>query len=83
MLLGAGRFDELRHRAGPRAFLDGAGPAAVGAIFGAALLLAPEALAEWWQPIVIVVSVLLLVRGRSSFTALAVGLGIGLVAGIA
>ena len=83
VMLGAGRFEELRHRPGPRAFLDGAGPAAAGAIFGAALLLAPEALAEWWQPIAIVTAAVLLLRGRSSFTALAVGLGIGLVAGVA
>ena len=83
VMLGAGRFEELRHRPAPRAFLDGAGPAAVGAILGAALLLAPQALQEWWQPIVIVIAALLLLRGRSSFTALAVGLAIGLVAGIA
>ena len=43
----------------------------------------PQALASWWQPIVIAVAALLLLRGRSSFVALAVGLGIGLVAGIA
>ncbi|HVN61831.1 MAG TPA: chromate efflux transporter [Gaiellaceae bacterium] len=83
VMLGAGRFEQLRHRPAPRAFLDGAGPAAVGAILGAALLLAPQALQEWWQPIVIVIAALLLLRGRSSFTALAVGLAIGLVAGIA
>ena len=83
MLLGAGRFEELRHRPGPRAFLDGAGPAAVGAIFGAALLLAPQAFAEWWQPIVVLIAAVLLLRGRSSFVALSAGLGIGLVAGIA
>ena len=83
VLLGAGRFEELRHRPGPRAFLDGAGPAAVGAIFGAALLLAPQAFSTWWQAIVIVVAVVMLVRGRGSFAALAMGLVVGLVAGIA
>ncbi len=82
VLLGAGRFEELRHRHGPRAFLDGAGPAAVGAIFGAALLLAPQAFETWWQPIAVVVAAGLLLRGRGSFVALATGLGIGLVAGI-
>jgi chromate transporter len=46
--LGAERFDRLRTDPAPRAFLDGAGPAAIGAIFGSAVLLA-EALSEAWQ----------------------------------
>ena len=48
ILLGAERFDRLRANAGVRAFLDGAGPAAIGAIAGAALPLA-LALSEPWQ----------------------------------
>jgi hypothetical protein len=79
VLLGAGLIEvALRLRS-----TSVAGPAAVGAILGAALLLAPRALATWWQPLVIAVAAVLLLRGRSSFTALAVGLGVGLVAGIA
>jgi chromate transporter len=46
--LGAGRFDRLRTDPKPRAFLDGAGPAAIGAILGAAVPLA-AALSEAWQ----------------------------------
>jgi chromate transporter len=42
------RFEQLRTSKGPRAFLDGAGPAAIGAIFGAAITLA-AALGEPWQ----------------------------------
>ena len=83
VMLGAGRFEELRQRPGPRAFLDGAGPAAVGAIFGAALLLAPQALATWWQPLVVVIAALLLLLGRSTFLALVLGLALGLAAGLA
>jgi chromate transporter len=48
ILLGARRFDQLRADARVRAFLDGAGPAAIGAIIGSAVTLA-RALAEPWQ----------------------------------
>jgi chromate transporter len=47
--LGAERFDRLRTNPRPRAFLDGAGPAAIGAIVGSAVPLA-LALGEPWQP---------------------------------
>ena len=36
VLLGAERFDRLRANPSARAFLDGAGPAAIGAILGSA-----------------------------------------------
>lgn len=48
VLLGAGRFDHLRSDARAQAFLGGAGPAAIGAILGAAIPLA-GALRETWQ----------------------------------
>jgi chromate transporter len=48
ILIGADRFDQLRRNAGVRGFLDGAGPAAVGAIVGSAIPLA-RALEEPWQ----------------------------------
>jgi len=48
VLLGAKRFDALRHNDAMRAFLAGAGPAAIGAIIGAAIPLA-FALDEVWQ----------------------------------
>ena len=83
VLAGAPWFDQLRSRPGPRAFLDGAGPAAVGAIFGAAALLAPQAAKEWWQPLVIVVAVAAALLGRSSFLILVGGLVLGLLAAAA
>jgi chromate transporter len=46
--LGAERFDRLRTDQNPRAFLDGAGPAAIGAIVGSAIPLT-TALGETWQ----------------------------------
>jgi chromate transporter len=48
ILLGAGQFDRLRGNAQVRAFLDGAGPAAIGAIFGSAIPLALT-LTQPWQ----------------------------------
>jgi chromate transporter len=48
VLLGGGRFDRLRENTAARAFFGGAGPAAIGAILGAAIVLA-EALSVWWQ----------------------------------
>jgi chromate transporter len=48
VLLAGGGFERLRGNAGARAFLDGAGPAAIGAILGATVPLA-AALTEWWQ----------------------------------
>ena len=48
ILIGAERFDRLRANHGVRAFLGGAGPAAIGAIAGTAIPLA-LALGESWQ----------------------------------
>src|SRR6202035_3500277 len=48
VLLAGPRFARLRENPGPRAFLDGAGPAAIGAILGAAVTLATE-LREGWE----------------------------------
>jgi chromate transporter len=65
VLAGGRPFERLRSGAGPRAFLDGAGPAAIGAIFGAAITLA-AALGTGWQFAVLAaaaVALLLLRRG--------------------
>jgi chromate transporter len=52
VLLGGGRFERLRSSVSARAFLDGAGPAAVGAVLGAAVLLV-EGVREPWQAVVL------------------------------
>jgi chromate transporter len=75
VLLGARHLDRLRESERARAFLDGAGPAAVGAILGAAIPLV-RALQHGWQAGVFaaaVVSVFLLRRGVVA-TLLAAGL---------
>ena len=48
VLLGGGRFERLRGNDKARGFLDGAGPAAIGAILGSAVTLA-AVLHEGWQ----------------------------------
>jgi chromate transporter len=77
VLLGGRRFEQLRGNRGARAFLDGAGPAAIGAILGAAIVLA-GALKEWWQFAILgaaLIAVLLLRRGvvQTLLAAAAIG----------
>ena len=59
VLLGASRFDRLRSNESARAFLGGAGPAAIGAILGTAVPLV-RALSEPWQYAVLVCAAILL-----------------------
>jgi chromate transporter len=74
ILLGADRFDRLRGNHRVRAFLDGAGPAAVGAILGSAVPLA-GALSRPWQYAVLGAAALLLfvLRRGPVLTLLAAG----------
>ena len=62
------RFDRLRASPSARAFLDGAGPAAIGAIVGAAIPLALAARRAWQFAVLAAAAVALLVaapRGRA------------------
>ena len=74
VLLGADRFDRLLANDDVRAFLDGAGPAAVGAILGSAVPLG-VALDHWWQAGVLAGAAVLLfvVRRGTLVTLLAAG----------
>jgi chromate transporter len=83
VLLGAGRFDRLRRDARIRGFLDGAGPAAIGAILGSAIPLA-RALGEPWQYGVLAGAAILLIPLRRGIvqTLLLAGV-IGLVVALA
>jgi chromate transporter len=83
ILLGGRRFEQLRDNRRARAFLDGAGPAAIGAILGAAVVLA-GALREAWQFAILAaaaIALLMLKRGIVE-TLLAAG-AIGLLAALA
>jgi chromate transporter len=85
ILLGGGRFERLRGNKRARAFLDGAGPAAIGAILGSAVTLA-GALSEGWQIAVLAaaaVALLVLRRGvvETLLAAGAIGVVIALAGG--
>ena len=75
----APRFHGLRANVSARAFLDGAGPAAIGAILGAALLLL-DGLHHAWQWVLLVAAAAALAAGRPAIVVLVVGLGVGLAA---
>jgi chromate transporter len=85
VLLGGPRFDQVRGDARARAFLDGAGPAAIGAIFGSAVVLGRE-LTHTWQYAVLAAALILLLPLRRGvvltlLAAAAVGVAIALAAG--
>jgi chromate transporter len=74
VLVGTERFDRLRANHGVRAFLDGAGPAAIGAIAGAAIPLA-LALTETWQVAVLAAAALALLVLRRGVVATLIAAG--------
>jgi chromate transporter len=83
VLLGGERFERLRENEGARAFLDGAGPAAIGAILGAAVTLA-RALSEPWQfALLAATGVLLLGLRRGVVATLLLAGAAGAVIGLA
>jgi chromate transporter len=63
VLLGARHFEQLRTNVTARAFLDGAGSAAIGAILGSAITLA-RALTQPWQYAVLAAAAVVLLLGR-------------------
>jgi chromate transporter len=83
ILLGGGRFERLRNDQRARAFLDGAGPAAIGAILGAAVVLA-GALQEGWQLAVLGAGAIALLIFRRGIVATLLTAGaVGVVAALA
>ena len=78
VLAGGDRFDRIRADVNAKDFLDGAGPAAIGAIVGSAIPLA-RALSETWQYGVLAAAaalLLLLRRGVVSTILLAGSVGV-------
>ncbi len=75
VLLGGGQFERIRASERARAFLAGAGPAAVGAILGAAVPLA-GALREGWQIAVLAAAAVALLLARRSIVVTLLGAGI-------
>jgi chromate transporter len=83
IVLGAERFDRLRADERVQAFLDGAGPAAIGAIAGAAVPLV-GALTETWQLAVLAgAAIMLLVLRRGVVPTLLAAGAAGVVAAVA
>jgi chromate transporter len=74
ILLGGGRFERLRADNRARGFLDGAGPAAIGAILGSAVPLA-AALNERWQYGVLAAAAIALLLFRRGVVVTLVGAG--------
>ncbi len=83
ILLGGQRFERLRASTSARAFLDGAGPAAIGAILGAAITLA-WALSESWQYAILVTAAIALFALRQGVVQTLLGAALlGVVVGLA
>ena len=76
------RFVALRESAAARAFLDGAGPAAVGAILGATVPLV-ETLEKWWQFAALGLAAVALLARLPAFWVLVGGAAAGLLAAAA
>ena len=83
ILFGGQRFERLRGNNNARAFLDGAGPAAIGAILGAAIILT-AALRESWQfAVLAAAAIALLAMRRGAVQTLLVAGVIGVLAALA
>ncbi len=79
VLGGAGRFDALRGNARVRAFLDGCGPAAIGAILGSAWLLAAPLTEPWQLAVLAGAGAMLLLWRRGVVLTLLAAAGAGVV----
>ena len=71
VLLAGARFERLRSSPDARAFLDGAGPAAVGAILGAAVPLAVAIEAPWQYAVALGAAVALALGSQATLVLLA------------
>jgi chromate transporter len=85
VLVGASRFQQIRGNRRARAFLDGAGPAAIGAILGSAITLT-RALTHPWQYAILAGALVLLLPLRRGvvltlLSAAVIGVTIALAAG--
>jgi chromate transporter len=82
ILLGAHHFDRLRGNPTVRAFLDGAGPAAIGAIAGSAIMLARSLTQPWQYAVLAAAAITLLALRRGVVLTLlgAAAAGIALTA---
>jgi chromate transporter len=83
VLVGGPRFDRLRASTGVQAFLDGAGPAAIGSIAGSAVLLALSLRHPSQAGVLALAAVWLLLLRRGVVTALLASATLGILAALA
>jgi chromate transporter len=85
VLVGGPRFQQVRSNQRARAFLDGAGPAAIGAILGSAVTLTRELTHPWQYAVLAGALVMLLPLRRgvvlTLLSAAAIGIAVALAAG--
>ena len=79
VMLGGPRFDRIRRSARAQAFLDGAGPAAIGAILGSAVPLAGALRHSWQIPVLAAAAVALLLARRGVVVTLLTAGAIGTI----
>jgi chromate transporter len=83
VLLGGRHFDRIRGDQRVRSFLDGAGPAAIGAIFGSAITLTRELTHPWQYLVLAGALVLLFALRRGVVLTLLAGAAVGIVIALA
>jgi chromate transporter len=83
ILAGGARFDRIRRDERARAFLDGAGPAAIGAILGVSVPLARALQEDWQLGILAAAAIALLVLRRGVVTTLLIAGAAGVIAAVA
>jgi len=83
VLLGGRHFDRIRGDQRVRSFLDGAGPAAIGAIFGSAITLTRELTHPWQYLVLAGALVLLFALRRGVVLTLLAGAAVGVVIALA
>jgi len=82
VLLGARHFDQLRRNPRVLAFLDGAGPAAIGAIIGSAVPLGLALTEPWQAAILVAAAAALLFARRNVVLVLVVAGAVGALVGL-
>ena len=81
--LGGRRFDLIRRDQRARGFLDGSGPAAVGAILGSAIPLARALHQDWQYAVLAAAAVTLFLLGRSTVLTLLLAGAAGVIVALA
>src|SRR6201999_3909632 len=79
VLVGGRRFERMRANVGARAFLDGAGPAAIGAILGSAIPPTRAPTETWQFAVLAVATITLLVARRGVVITLVLSGALGVV----